>query len=537
MRSTDSPEEGGHPLENRPPALEDLAVEGRLPAESALSGASDPPLPQQPALPRDVVLRRLVTRRALVVTPLLVAINVAIHLHAIWTAGGGLETLIAGYGHARFAVWAGEYWRLFTATFVHGNVPHLVLNMMVLWMLGRVAEKVLGAWRYLVTYLLCGLAGSLLFQAVSTGTGVGASGAVYGLVGIILWMRYGRSPTGVFTLTRRFVFWIVLLVGLDQVFAWLIEASPGGGFQIATSAHLGGLICGLFLGYFGLSSIERERHPRAARQRALVVCAVIFGVVGAYGCFFPVTDPIWQAWRGLEANNNGDSQAAHEFYDEALEMAGDQAGELAAMITQLEMQAGRYDEAARLWRDLSDAPLDLRVRLGYRLYERLTVAGEDDRAASVLDRLIRLTEEALVQEPTADLHNEIAWFLALRGVRFLDARRHAELALEAVRLARERADSWFQGGRDYELAAYQNTLGWVQFLNGEDEEALLNLTKATELSPNESPHFVYLAVAHWRLGNRQEARKAALRARELGVPETSVEALDLAEVLELLGED
>ena len=48
---------------------------------------------------------------------------------------------------------------------------------------------------------------------------------------------------------------------------------------------------------------------------------------------------------------------------------------------------------------------------------------------------------------------------------------------------------------------------------------------------------VYLAVAHWRLGNRQEARKAALRARELGVPETSVEALDLAEVLESLGED
>ena len=71
---------------------------------------------------------------------------------------------------------------------------------------------------------------------------------------------------------------------------------------------------------------------------------------------------------------------------------------------------------------------------------------------------------------------------------------------------------------------------------GELYLALGNLTQATELSPHHSVLFVYLAVAHWRLGNRQEARKAALRARELGVLETSIVSLQLAEVLVALGE-
>ena len=539
MRSTESSEKGGYPPENDPPSLKD--AEGSATWESASPIAASPisgaRTPEVDWIPPDVIVRRLISRRRLIATPVLIAINVAVHLNAIWVAPGGLESIVMRFGHARFAVWAGEYWRLFTALFVHGNVPHLVLNMIVLLMLGRVIERVLGGWKYLLTYLLTGLGGSLLFQVVSSGTGVGASGAVYGLVGVLLWMRYGRTATGRFAVTRRFVFWSILLVTLDQAFAWMIELSPGQPFRIATSAHLGGLVSGLFLGYFGLTGLESERHSVSARYGALVACGAVFGALTLYGCFFPVKDPIWRVWRGLDASENGDFAIARELYDEARKMAGDQAGELTAMIIELEMRAGRHDEAVRLWRDSRDVPLEMRVLLGYKLYEQLTVSGEQARSEQILDGLIAATELELRETPTPDLLNEVAWFLALRGVRLFDAREKADLAVKAMDSTEDSGFSWFQLGRDSQLAAYVNTLGWVEFLLGEDESALQNLTRATKLSPKDSPHFVYLAVAHWRLGNRQEARTIALKARKLGVRPASIEALRLAEVLSELGEE
>ncbi|WP_026931494.1 rhomboid family intramembrane serine protease [Glycomyces tenuis] len=127
----------------------------------------------------------------------------------------------------------GEY-RLLTSTFMHYGAIHLLMNMVVLWILGRVLEKDLGSLRFLAVYLISGLAGSVatyLFAAPET-ISAGASGAIYGLFGTLILVnrRLSRDNTGMY-----------ILLGLNLVMTF---ALPG----ISITGHLGGLVGGLLCG-------------------------------------------------------------------------------------------------------------------------------------------------------------------------------------------------------------------------------------------------------------------------------------------------
>ena len=81
----------------------------------------------------------------------------------------------------------GQYWRLFTAMFLHIGVVHLIFNSFSLFIFGRVVEQVFGLIRFLVTYILAGLAGSIASYASSPGVpAAGASGAIFGVLGALV---------------------------------------------------------------------------------------------------------------------------------------------------------------------------------------------------------------------------------------------------------------------------------------------------------------------------------------------------------------
>lgn len=87
----------------------------------------------------------------------------------------------------------GEYWRLFTATFMHFGIMHLLNNMVLLAAAGRILEKALGHICYLILYLAAGLGGSTLsyLQMLYSGdyaVAAGASGAIFGIIGSLLWI-------------------------------------------------------------------------------------------------------------------------------------------------------------------------------------------------------------------------------------------------------------------------------------------------------------------------------------------------------------
>jgi membrane associated rhomboid family serine protease len=144
---------------------------------------------------------------------------------------------------------------LLTSMFLHGGWMHLGGNMLYLWIFGDNIEKVMGAARFIVFYLVCGLAASfahILFGAGSTVPAVGASGAISGVLGGYL-VLFPRNRVQV--LTRGGIahvpaivvlgFWIVIqfINGLGS----MATTSETGGGGVAYMAHIGGFIAGLAL--------------------------------------------------------------------------------------------------------------------------------------------------------------------------------------------------------------------------------------------------------------------------------------------------
>ncbi|MFT4186383.1 MAG: rhomboid family intramembrane serine protease [Micrococcaceae bacterium] len=136
---------------------------------------------------------------------------------------------------------AAKPWTLLTNIFLHSpsNILHIGLNMYVLWIMGQALEPMLGRLRYAISYLICGLGGSVgvvLFanpssQSWMTST-LGASGAIFGLFGmmLILQRRLGID-----------IKQIIILIAINLVFGFMVSG-------ISWQAHLVGLLTGLVLG-------------------------------------------------------------------------------------------------------------------------------------------------------------------------------------------------------------------------------------------------------------------------------------------------
>lgn len=131
----------------------------------------------------------------------------------------------------------GEYYRLITATFLHADLFHLLFNMYALYLIGSQLEGFYGKVKYLIIYLTSGILGSLLSLAfLGQSWSLGASGAIFGLFGSLLYFGYHyRVYLGTVIKTQ-----ILPIIVLNLVIGFII---PG----IDVVAHLGGLIGGIFI--------------------------------------------------------------------------------------------------------------------------------------------------------------------------------------------------------------------------------------------------------------------------------------------------
>lgn len=188
----------------------------------------------------------------------------------------------------REAVQAGELYRLVSVTLVHapGDPPwlslHLLLNMYALFIVGPVVESIWGRRMFLLFYLLCaigGSTGSFLFSDAS----VGASGAIFGLVGVILAGTRSHHPL-LDRRARSIVPQLGMFVVINLAFGFV---STVGGFNIDNAAHIGGLIAGLWLGFVvppGKVPTLRSawQHPRgeASARSPLLIAAGVIGLIG-----------------------------------------------------------------------------------------------------------------------------------------------------------------------------------------------------------------------------------------------------------------
>ncbi|MFC6179018.1 rhomboid family intramembrane serine protease [Weissella sagaensis] len=132
----------------------------------------------------------------------------------------------------------GEWWRLLTAGFLHVTLMHLVLNMITLYYLGRLLEQYVGSIKFILSYVLALLTGSLTSMAFGSANTIsaGASGAIFGLFGMIFVL--GLLDNGGYWLYQAKTLSIFVILSLLPVF-W--------GSNIAITAHIGGLVSGFLL--------------------------------------------------------------------------------------------------------------------------------------------------------------------------------------------------------------------------------------------------------------------------------------------------
>jgi rhomboid protease GluP len=182
------------------------------------------------------------------VTYALIAVNVAVFAVEIWQGGSeDLETLYQLGALVPAVVFAGEWWRLLTATFLHYGVAHLLMNMIGLYFLGTIAEASLGSKKFLVAYFFSGVGSMLVVSLIAVRLGssdqivVGASGAIMGLlgaIGAILLQGWYREKARIAAKRLRTVLFII---GLQIVFDL---ATP----QVSFVGHLSGLGLGFLVG-------------------------------------------------------------------------------------------------------------------------------------------------------------------------------------------------------------------------------------------------------------------------------------------------
>lgn len=230
---------------------------------------------------------RMMARHRAVVTELIIAVNVVVFAVDLATGaglfGGGVgELTLDGALSGRLIDQNGEWYRIFTSAFLHRGLIHIGFNMYLLWALGRQLEEGLGRARYLglfVASLAGGALGALLDEPV--GLTVGASGAVFGLMGAMVAAQRShgvdvwRSGIGGLILIN-----VILSVSVRSI-------SLGG--------HLGGLVAGFVVGvaFYGMPGRGFVRTRSDLLGWAAVVVISAIGVLGSLWVSSRWADPLF----------------------------------------------------------------------------------------------------------------------------------------------------------------------------------------------------------------------------------------------------
>lgn len=214
----------------------------------------------------------------------------------------------------------GQYWRFVTPMFLHWNIIHLLVNSYSLYAVGPAVESIFGRWKFLVIYMTAGILGNIASFALSLNPSAGASGAIFGLLGALLFVvqrqRIGfRSSFGAS---------VIITIGFNILYGF---SNPG----IDNFAHIGGLIGG----YMAAAAVSFAGKKEAVSRRVLVsVLLAVILAVGIYGGFenprnveakksyeirVKTADTTNQA---IDSFNTGQYQKAEELSREALKSAG-----------------------------------------------------------------------------------------------------------------------------------------------------------------------------------------------------------------------
>lgn len=171
----------------------------------------------------------------------------------------------------------GEFWRLFTPMLLHGSIMHIGFNMYALYLFGRRLERYFGHWRFLALYLISGFAGNVISMMFTESPSLGASTAIFGLLG----------AQGIFIYQNRVLFGnqtgqALQSIVLVAVVNLLIGLSPG----IDNWGHIGGLVAGLIFTWIGGPVLAPTgAYPYARLEDQRETNEVYIAIAASFGFF------------------------------------------------------------------------------------------------------------------------------------------------------------------------------------------------------------------------------------------------------------
>jgi rhomboid protease GluP len=232
-------------------------------------------------------------------TYILLAINILVYLwmvaHRVNPNDPSEHDLIRYGANNTWLVLHGQWYRLLTATFVHVGIVHLATNMWCLWNLGILGEPLLGPMGMIAVYMITGIAGNLLSMGWDVflflelhdvraflNVGAGASGAVFGIAGILIVLLSNRLLPFPWWQLRRLRSSVVkfalinLVIGVSTMFV-------NFGVRIDNSAHIGGFLCGLALGPPLVPRMTQGRERYLGRQKlTFALACLVLALFGYY---------------------------------------------------------------------------------------------------------------------------------------------------------------------------------------------------------------------------------------------------------------
>ncbi len=241
-----------------------------------------------------------------------------------------VETLIQYGAKYNPLILAGEWWRFFTPIFLHIGLLHLLMNTLALYYLGTAVERIFGRIRFLWIYLFSGFAGSVASFVFTSNLSAGASGAIFGCFGALLYM--GVINTKLFFRTIGMNVIVVIIINL--IFGFTV---PG----IDNAGHIGGLIGGFLA--TGIVHYPGKRKWGLQSIFFLVAAAVVYFMLNLG---YHNDRPEAVNARVQEQIENGDFKAA---YDTLSQFVSEGKGDAVSyfQLAYAEVQLQRYDDARK----------------------------------------------------------------------------------------------------------------------------------------------------------------------------------------------
>ncbi|MCI2254540.1 rhomboid family intramembrane serine protease [Domibacillus sp. PGB-M46] len=263
------------------------------------------------------------------------AVNV-IMFFLMTIAGGSTATDVLIQFGAKFnpLILEGEWWRFITPVFLHIGLLHLLMNSMALYYLGTAVEQIYGRLRFLWIYLFSGFTGSLLSFLLTPNLSAGASGAIFGLFGALLY--FGVTKPKLFFRTMGMN--VLVVIGINLAFGFTV---PG----IDNAGHIGGLIGG----FLATGIVHFPKKRRILQQLLFLAAASTFVAVGLFFGFqhgYAALDAQSVNIQAADKLQDGNKQEAERILSNFIQKGGQPSAETYFYLGVIKAGDGRLEEAA-----------------------------------------------------------------------------------------------------------------------------------------------------------------------------------------------